>query len=524
MLTAALSLRDNYWEEFKLEEDGITFLYEHLLENETPLTTEELTPLLVEHRIEQEKKSLEKKRLDGKDIYMPKKDYEVGQGLVFPALGWQKGKIIDVRDGENPELGSFEVIKVQFQEGEEREFASGIEEHVLNDPIETTEGDSLNTEKVLDENADLLIERVKKGLEERSEFVRIAGRWFPRALLLDINVGQLNLVEAVLDMSGGGPKPTSELIEQVDLSPDVHPKLVEFSMDMALQEDDRFDEVGPAGIVAWYLKSMEPEGVQKTPTYLQYTPIDYDRSALNKAMKKLERSLDDELSFFEDALPTPKKEVEVCLIFPHWRAGTLPLSDRISPLFPTAYESPRIRFTLIDGDSGKRFPGWVVRKERYVYGLRDWYKEKGLIPGGIVRVRQGDEPGEIIVIADESRATKDWMRTVLVGADGEIVFATLKQIVSAAYNERMGIAVPDVETVDEIWQRNRKNPPPFEGVVADIVRELAKINPQGHVHVTELYAAVNIIRRCPPGPIMALLETRPWFLHVGDLHFRFDDS
>jgi len=23
---------------------------------------------------------------------------------------------------------------------------------------------------------------------------------------------------------------------------------------------------------------------------------------------------------------------------------------------------------------------------------------------------------------------------------------------------------------------------------------------------------------------MSLLETRPWFIHVGDLHFRLDDS
>jgi hypothetical protein len=53
---------------------------------------------------------------------------------------------------------------------------------------------------------------------------------------------------------------------------------------------------------------------------------------------------------------------------------------------------------------------------------------------------------------------------------------------------------------------------------------LAKLNPQSHVHASELYTAVNIIRRCPPGPILALLASRPWFIHVGDLHYRFDDS
>ncbi|MBS1249391.1 MAG: hypothetical protein MAG431_00970 [Chloroflexi bacterium] len=524
MVEAALSLREEYWEEFELEDEGITYLYEHLLENETPLTSEELTPLVIEQRIEREKEALEKKRLDGKDIYAPKETYEVGQGLVFPALDWQKGEVIDIRAGENPEFGEFQVIKVQFEEGRERELASELEEHTLNEPLKAAQTESLDVEKVLQKNAPQLVECVEQGLEDRSEFVCIAGRWFPRALLLDINIGHLNLAEAVLDMNDGGPLSTKELIDQVELDPDVHPTLVEFSMDMALQEDDRFDEVGPAGIVAWYLKTMEPDGVQEIPLYLEYAPIDYDKSSLTDEMLDLACLLDDELSSIEGEQPLPEEEVEVCLIFPHWRAGTLPLSDRIQHLFPTAYEAPRIRFALIDGDTDESFPGWVVREDRYVYGLRDWYLEKGLIPGGTVRIRQGGEPGEIIVEADGSRTTKNWMRTVLVGSDQEVVFAMLKQIVSAAYKERLAIVVPDVEAIDAVWEHNKENPPPFEEIVVDIVRELAKINPQGHVHIAELYAAVNIIRRCPPGPLMALLENRPWFEHVGDLHFRFEDS
>ena len=241
-------------------------------------------------------------------------------------------------------------------------------------------------------------------------------------------------------------------------------------------------------------------------------------------MLNLEESLDDELTPLRDNRKYPVEDVEVRLIFPHWRAGTLPLSERVMPLFPTAYEAPRIRFTLIDGNSGEKFPGWVVRKERYVSGLKDWYEKKGLIPGGIVYIKPGKEPGEVIVETKSSRSTKDWMRTILVGSDGELVYATLKQIVSSDYNARMAIVIPDIDPVDQVWEKNRDEPPPFEQIVVDTVRELSKLNPQGHVHVTELYAAVNIVHRCPPGPLLSLLETRPWFTHVGDLHFRFDDS
>jgi hypothetical protein len=88
----------------------------------------------------------------------------------------------------------------------------------------------------------------------------------------------------------------------------------------------------------------------------------------------------------------------------------------------------------------------------------------------------------------------------------------------------MGIVIPDVEGLDKVWQRMQKERMPFERIVVNTVRELAKLNPQSHVHVSELYASINIVRRCPPGPILALLTTRPWFVHVGDLHYRFDDS
>ena len=524
MAIALLSLREDYWEEYKLEDDDISFLYDYLLESETPLTSEELMPILVGERIEREKINLEKKRLGGNDIYFPKEQYEVGDKLVFPASNWQKGEVVGLRIGENPALGQFKVIQVEFEGEKQHEFAAGIEDHALNLPPEAAQSDSLNPEAVISSYPAVLIEQIELGLIDQEDFVQIAGRWFLRALLVDVNDGHLNLAEAVLDMNEGGPLATSELVKELDLPGDVHPNLIEFSLDHALQVDPRFDEVGPAGIVAWYLKGLEPESVQETPIFLRYSQLEYDPDSLTKDMRNLEESLDDELTSIHEPKQFPVKDVEVRLIFPHWRAGTLPLSERVLPLFPTAYESPRIRFTLVDGKSGDRFPGWVVREQRYVSGLKEWYDKKGLIPGGIVYIKPGKEPGEVIVETKSSRSTKDWMRTILVGSDGELVFATLKQIISSDYNERMAIVIPDIDPVDQVWLRSQEDPPPFEQVVVDTVRELTKLNPQGHVHVTELYAAMNTVKRCPPGPLFSLLETRPWFVHVGDLHFRFDDS
>ncbi|RPI67795.1 MAG: hypothetical protein EHM38_09375 [Geobacteraceae bacterium] len=129
----------------------------------------------------------------------------------------------------------------------------------------------------------------------------------------------------------------------------VNPKLAEFSLNLALQEDGRFDEVGPAGEVLWCLYRLEPEGVREVPLHLWYSPIEYDASVLDEKMVALEKQLDDELSEVEETEHEELREVTISLIYPHLRAGTLPLSNRVHSLMPTAYESPRVRFTLVDG-------------------------------------------------------------------------------------------------------------------------------------------------------------------------------
>lgn len=524
MVLVSKSIREVYWEDFELQAEDVDFLYAYLLEVETPLTPNELIKALVVDRIQRELKAIEAKRLSGGSVYLPQDEYEINQTLVFPALDWRQAEVVNKRAGYNPDLGEFSVIEVQFENGEVREFASALVKHPLNIPEEIIDSNMPSSESVLRDYDDILIERLEEGLEDNNDFVRIAGRWFPRALLLDVNTGHLNLAEALLDIEGGGPLPTSELLKQIELPTDENAKLVEFSLDLVLQEDKRFDEVGPAGKILWFLHRLEPEGVQITPDVLRYTTIECERNNLTSEMLELERRLDDEWALENHAHADAKSDVQIPLLYSHWRAGTLPLTRRIGALFPTAYEAPRILFTLIDGETGERFPGWVVRKGGYIFGLEQWYRDRELMPGSIVIVRSGQNKGEVVVDVEAQRSRRDWVRTVLVGTDGGIVFATLKQIVSAVYDERMGIMVPDIGALDSVWKKRQKQPLPFERVVADVARELTKLNPQNHVHVTELYAAVNLVRRCPPGPIMALLASRPWFVHVGDLHFRFDDS
>jgi hypothetical protein len=512
----------NYWTDLQITQQDVEYLHNHLFELETPLTARELVAVLINERVRAERLATQQRRQAGGKVYLPKESYQVGDNLIFPALDWKHGKVTAVRAGTNPEIGQFDVLTVDLGNGSERLFAANLAHHQLNEQPDTVEEEGFDPEAILREHGKDLEKKLEAAFLKDEELVRIAGRWFPRALLVDVNVGHLNLAEAVLDMAGAEPLPTSALLKDVALADGVNSKLAEFSLNLALQEDGRFDEVGPAGQVIWFLRRLEPDEVREVPLHLQYSPIEYDRAALTSQMLNLEAQLDDELSEVQVNSPPDTKEVVIALIYPHLRAGTLPLSTRVRSLFPTAYESPRVRFTLVDGRTKQRMPGWVVREHGYVYGLREWYKANDLMAGSLVRIRRGETPGEVIIEAKTYRSTKDWVRTVIVGADGGMVFALLKQPISAEFNDRMAFAIPSMEAVDQLWLQDRRRP--FEKLVADMIREMSKLTPQGHVHAQELYSAVNIVRRVPPAPLFALLGSKPEFTHVGDLHFRLSES
>ena len=524
MTSTSLSIRPDYWSDFQITQDDIEFIYNFLLEIETPQTPNELIRALVQNRILQEKAIITDQIKSGGSIYLPKDKHKVGQTLSFPTRDWQTGTVTSIRPGSNPELVPFEVIEVEFVDGQVHKYASSMESHLLNQPVSIDENDpNFNMETVLHNFGEDLKSRLSEELESNPDLVRIAGRWFPRALLVDVNEGHLNLAEAVLDMAGGGPMTTASLLEQVDLPTDVNSKLTEFSFNLSLQEDGRFDEVGPSGEVLWFLRRLEPAFVQNPPIFLRYNPQPINLPLIQPVLQLLEGQVDDDLESSSKIMREPAGEISVSLIYPHWRSGTLPLSRRIRQFFPSAYKSPRVQFSFIDSNSGEKFSGWVVRASGYVSGLERWYQSVGAIPGSIIHIKHSKNPGEVIIWVDK-RKNREWVRTLLFGSDGGMVFAMLKQQITTTFDERMATYISDPSMLDQSWEGPARNRQPLEQIVRSLMGELSKLNPQGHVHAQELYAAVNLIRRCPPAPIVEILVSKPWVSFLGDLYFRLNED
>ncbi len=515
-----------YWQEnFAVEDADLEHLYNLLLEDETPLTIDELVLALIRRRVEREEASVQQQVTRGGTLYLPQETYTVGQEVSFPQLEFAMGTVTAVRPGKNPDLGPFDVISVNFGEDKKaRDFAARLESHKLNDTnghIEEGDQPMRSPEDLAADYGPAVSTALETKFRTRGDIVRIAGRWFPRALLADINEGHLNLAEAVLDMAGGGPLTTDAIAPQLDLPETINQKLKVFSLNYALQEDDRFDEVGPAGQVLWFLHRLEPAEVLNIPRYL-HPEAQSTSVTLPEELHKLEADLDDEYGPTQGS-PSSANSVTLSLTFPHLRAGTLPLSQKLSALFPTAYVTPRIRFTLVDAHTGEKRPGWVVRPGRYVFGLAEWYRKYEVPVGGTVTIMKGNAPGEVIVKIARRKPVREWVRAVAVN-EGHVAFAMQKRPVAVEYDEQMIVAVDNQAAIDQVWQRLDERKVPLSKVVADMFRELAKLTTQSAVHARSLYSAVNVIRRVPPGPVFAELVTHPYFVHVGDAYWRFDDS
>ncbi|MCL4824078.1 MAG: hypothetical protein KJZ57_07650, partial [Anaerolineales bacterium] len=155
MAGATPNISADYWRTLQVTSSDIEFLQTHLFERETPLTPRELVSVLVAERIRIETETAARQR-DTLKPYLPREKYEVGERLDFPALK-SGGRVVAVRAGVNPELGAFDVLTVEMENGTQKQFAAALENHKLNRPSAAEESASaLDPEAVaLDFSAEL---------------------------------------------------------------------------------------------------------------------------------------------------------------------------------------------------------------------------------------------------------------------------------------------------------------------------------------------------------------------------------
>lgn len=515
------------WTAVNIDENDLDLIYNQLLEKEIPMTPLQLAETVIGSRIKNYKKDAAEDSDSESRYYRPCKTYSVGDEIEFPLNDGAKGIVDSVRAGINPALGNFSVISVKLEDGSQKEFASDLSAHKLNQYDYDNPDPKLTDEKYVFRKFGRQIgKKIAAILSANEDLVRIGSFWFPQALLTEVNPGYLNLAEAVLEMEEGRPLTTEEILEQIDYPMDSNSELTVFSFNYAMQRDKRFAEVGPSWTILWTLKEMQPEDVRRIPMTLKSSEIlnsvdcndiDFDPAANGNIQDELE----------ENQLVEPLETVDcfrVCVSYPHWKAGTLPLIGSLQSIFPTANETDNVIFTFRDPKHAETFPGWVIISKNYVCGLKQWYRINGIIPGSMFNVKRTENPGIIEVELIPPRASKDWIRTFNLDPKNHFSFVTNQHKVTTLFDERMAIYVENNPQLDTFWEANNRKESNIGKQIELVFRELANDNPQGIIHFDEIYAGINMLRRIPPRLLYSILTKEGSIRQIDRMYFKLIDK
>lgn len=514
-----------FWQdEFALTDEDVQLIEELFLDEHRPLSLSELARSLIEQYYGREE-SLVRRQLARGRVYRPNASFEVGEQLVFPHMDFALGTVVGEREGNNPEYGEFSVIAVEFEDdgdghaGEKREFAAGLQEpHKLSFSGEADAAALLNVsaEDLVDRYRDTVERRLATFLSSDPDFVEFRARWLPKGMAPDIHVGLLNIAEAMLVM-GEAALPPDQLLSELDLPKEIPSEIKVFALNCQVSRDERFLDVGDEDQVLWALRRWLPEAAVTPPAHLRYEAVSYDRTVLDVTHLQIEREVDDEASRLV-APPTAAaaREITLILTYPHWRYGTLPLTQRTRPFFPKGVPGQRTQVTFVDRVGGTEFAGWVVQEHDYVFGLDEWYATNEVPAGAYLKLQRTDDPATVALDLIPRRMQREWTRMVTSDADGGLAFSMQKRPIACEYDELCLIDEPDRQVGDALRAREQELERPLREIVRDVYLELAKLNPSVTVHGKTLYTAVNVLRRCPPGLVFATLFGVRGFITTGD--------
>ncbi|MEM7801634.1 MAG: hypothetical protein AAF633_20730, partial [Chloroflexota bacterium] len=441
-----------YWSEsaFEVTDDDIENIYQHLIEAEEPQTISTLAEVIIESRVNVEKQTLQR-RLEGRKVYQPRESYELGTAIVFPTLHFAQGEVTSIRVANNPQHGQFQAIEVTFESGKVAEYAASLDiSHPLNDGngLSNVVSDEVDAQDLSQKYGRIVETALDQKLQDHEDFTRLAQEWFIKSLFSDVNVGHLHLAEAVLEINGGGPLPTDEILIHLDMDASTPQSVKRFSLNYALLNDDRFSEVAPPGEVSWFLKRLMPTDVQETPERLEYEPMSFDRALFGSQLNQIERELDDEWSDIESS--NIAQSVKVVLTYAHKASGTLPFSSRVRNLFPLGVSQTQL-VTLVDDTTQAEYPAWVVNSGRYITGLGGFYETNNVPAGSFINLIPTGKLGRVMIGIDRrKRDRKEWIRLGSV-EDGGIHFELKKLNIGCDYDDLMVLDTESVAAIDALF-------------------------------------------------------------------------
>ncbi len=174
----------------------------------------------------------------------------------------------------------------------------------------------------------------------------------------------------------------------------------------ALSLDTRFVRVGRQ---TFALPGMMPKGLDKVPDALLPVTVtaeddDTDAELEDEGLEAVLVSWvhdpryedfgeESEIEIGPEQQPTD--ELRHVLLYDHLRAGTLKVRVCDRRFFPS--ESNLICSTLVDKETGKKYPVWLSYTSSLLWEMGDWYQARGLGPGAVISITPSETPDEYFI-------------------------------------------------------------------------------------------------------------------------------
>nr|WP_290667047.1 hypothetical protein [Ardenticatena sp.] len=244
----------SYWEnEWSLTDDVKEAILDLFLEINRPMTPYYLAKQYLARLAET---AQAESAAVAQDVYNPLQAYPVGARLLFPQLKGLVGEVVAVREGHNPRYEPFKVIAVQFPNADEpREFVAEFNHPALLNFDTTANVAELTPDTLLEVAGDIVEAAFARYLQE-GDFAEFGGRYLPEGMLVDVNLGNRNIAEAMIDIMGH-PLVTAELMKEMELPKETNKEVLTFSVNVALSRDERFYNAGDEKSPTWHLHRLK---------------------------------------------------------------------------------------------------------------------------------------------------------------------------------------------------------------------------------------------------------------------------
>lgn len=284
-------------------------------------------------------------------------------------------------------------------------------------------------------------------------------------------------------------KIAEQVLEVLPTDPDYEQSLR--SLFAMLSREDRFVNLGGQ---FWWLKSKVPSHIYEVPPVLIPPPpaLPEDLSGQVDLVLPFEAIDNDLMRFIEDPNyeevgeteavlpqePKPSKRINIAVTFPHLQAGTLKIRRIDIPFFQS---SPPVQFLRVTDDEQNELGLWVNLSIGLCFGLSEWYQERKVGVGGIVRLERAK--GGAVKLIWTGRYDK-WLH---------IPNPRFKELLQFAAHETV-----------------RKAP------LITLVQSILTQHPQG-VHFLRLWSELNVLRRTTKAMLASILCAYPMFARVPNM-------